>query len=1778
MSNGLLVQGYDHGDAISALDDFEQLAGPGVSYRARQQVTTRTSAGRDVQQTVELDGDDSDVLEIETANGLVRFTTMERARNDLKGLRSGHLEDLFDARRGDSPIVGVTRSSFTLTDPDIRAAVAELDDALKDAVIGRAGRTLISPVARRAMRRIAEWIDKPVPDEAEASLRRKKAKTPGLYAVDEGLLLEPRQRVEQPLDGGGPVLLLLHGTFSHTEAAFPGLRGTREWSRLSERHAGRAFALEHATLGKTPVQNAVDAAQVLPSGARLQIVSHSRGGLVGEALSLAAAQVAAHIKPDLEAYETAVRRFGVDDRALMAPDIEALPQLRAIVAERELSVERFVRVACPARGTLLASRRLDRYASYLFNLFRLIPGLRATGVVELVKLLLLTFLDQRSDVRAVPGLEAQMPESPFIATINTRAGVVANDRMAAIAGDVEGSGLLKRLKVLGADLYFREDHDMVVNTSAMVEGVPRAEPAVAMFKGAAYSHSNYFTDQIARAAMERWLNAKDLGTVSGFAASLTAPKRAPSRSLTSEGPVGTVVVVPDLFGSKVTVDGQPAWPDPSALTTIGIRDFLDPSRCAWSPTGLVDQYAGLVDALGEHYDVREFAYDCRSPLASAATELNTLLASDGVREPVHLVAHGSGCRIVTLAHDLPGSPIGGLSGRRVLLSPALAGTSSDTARGEGRDALAASLALIDGDDPSVIGALLRDACGAGDGRHPAGVDAPAASWNGYAAVFGRAAYTWTPHPDNPATLALTSDGDGHVALPSAADGRAADGLETHYLRLPFDRLVTDDGAINLVAGLLAGTVGATSPTTAPPHPVEEISAAPTVFPAVFPTADDLVWAGMHAPLPPPRDQTTLDVAIVHGNLASASEKLIVGTQYGTPIGGAEKALDERLDGTLQRHRLLGQYPGPLGTCQLFVRPERPGAGAAVIGIGDPGDLSPGQLTAGVTQAVLRLVAVRATDDEEPEQLELATVLIGTAGLGSMPIASAVGALLTGVRRANRRVRDQGLPHHVASLKIYELYEDRAIEALHAAARLRPDATADEDDVLRIAGVLQEGFEGRPGTPRTNYNADRWRTIRVSGTATDGADSGLRELSFTETGRSAGASTLISRAQHRLIDELVEQCIRTPSVDEQVYNTLYELLVPRSMKGQGRPSEHIMYLLDGAAAALPFEMLATRSFDDGVRPIAIEVGMIRRLETTRIREMIRTSPGRKALVIGDPYAGPGKPRLAAAVREANAVATLLETRGWEVNRLISRDEKDERIDTEAVMNALFAHEYRIIHIAAHGAYDESDPDRSGVCIGPDRFLTTHEFEQMQTTPDLVFLNCCHLGSGIGRPDHLASSVSRKLIDNGIRAVVAAGWAVDDAAAEAFATHFYDGLLSGDNLGATTLNARKRVYDRFGQTTNTWGAYQVYGEPAFQLERYSQTSIATDPTSRRGLREQLETLTQRALFADDADEACIRAELDDARECGAQRGWLQGNEHQAIGEVYRALGDYEGAIGSYNDALRTGGATAGFDIIAQLMGAHTHLGAEHLRIGTEDNQDHFATAQHLLGLWRELSTQSADSEPADPELLKAEANLRQHRLWCRIAERRGDGAANRASRDERSGEPDRDCSEERAAMQRDLTAAWRAFQKASGAFMDGKDRQYTTLAAIVFEWLGAVHEANGGPVDSGRVEEMVKRIRQVRKLAEEAPWSAAPFERLRLADADLALHVVGGTPAAADVAEAYTRVFDKGLSKRERATAMQWIALLHECLPREGDVARQRRQTIQQVEMTVQPWAERTRPPA
>ena len=435
--------------------------------------------------------------------------------------------------------------------------------------------------------------------------------------------------------------------------------------------------------------------------------------------------------------------------------------------------------------------------------------------------------------------------------------------------------------------------------------------------------------------------------------------------------------------------------------------------------------------------------------------------------------------------------------------------------------------------------------------------------------------------------------------------------------------------------------------------------------------------------------------------------------------------------------------------------------------------------------------------------------------------------------------------------------------------------------------------------------------------------GTTVLEFTPVGGRARADRLEVRVDKSTVESLIEESIGSAAPGDQVGNTLYELLLPTALKNDMVRIANLQLIVDEHTADIPWEALTARPGGERAPELAIRAGVLRQFrETEGARYQLRTPTGNDVLVIGNPPAGGGLPPLPGAQEETAAVASLLDERGYSVSSLVW-DADGVPVENgfpdlrgspgRVVIDALFSRGWRIVHIASHGHFDPDDSSRSGAVIDERVTLTPNVIRQLPVVPELVFLNCCHLGrvadSRLGEPDRnrLAASVSRELMRIGVRAVIAAGWAVDDDAAVTFARTLYDHLLDGELLGTSVHAARKRVRDEHSGSM-TWAAFQCYGDPGYALEpprdrvtsrpvvvsasevvRHVGTIRAT--AAKVGLPSFRDMINQQGELVEQLDQ--LGQEL-------IARGWESPTTLYELGSAYAELGRYAQAVGSFRRA--------------------------------------------------------------------------------------------------------------------------------------------------------------------------------------------------------------------------------------------------------------------------------------
>jgi tetratricopeptide (TPR) repeat protein len=187
--------------------------------------------------------------------------------------------------------------------------------------------------------------------------------------------------------------------------------------------------------------------------------------------------------------------------------------------------------------------------------------------------------------------------------------------------------------------------------------------------------------------------------------------------------------------------------------------------------------------------------------------------------------------------------------------------------------------------------------------------------------------------------------------------------------------------------------------------------------------------------------------------------------------------------------------------------------------------------------------------------------------------------------------------------------------------------------------------------------------------------------------------------------------------------------------------------------------------------------------------------------------------------------------------------------------------------------------------------------------------------------------------GVRAVVATGWAVNDEAAETFAVKFYEAILKGQPFGNAVALARKVVFDKH-QDTNTWGAYQCYGNPGFILVQEPEAVARKTRRyfSRREYLDELRSIAADARTGQAAHREMLRQDLKRLDE-GIPPHFRDGEVLAAFAKAWAEVGEFSEAIKSYRKAILESKSGAVLSTIEQLANLQDRY-ASRLRAERQD----------------------------------------------------------------------------------------------------------------------------------------------------------------------------------------------------------------------------------------------------
>ncbi len=1297
---------------------------------------------------------------------------------------------------------------------------------------------------------------------------------PGLYKLDAGFQYMPVAKIAP---ASTAYLLLIHGTLSNTFAAFAELRLGQSpiWDQLMRQYNAGILALDHRTLSVSPLQNALDFLEHVDQSVSVEILSHSRGGLVADVLA----------KCD---HRNEVVGFSDLELGMMTKEdpeaFELMKKINTIARKKKIEVRKVIRVAAPASGTTLLSRRTDHFLNVLLNALGLVVGAQVNVVYNTVKLFLLEVVKQKANHEAMPGLYSMVPDSSFQKMLNFSGSAVAND-LYVIASDAEVGGHLgDSLKVILANLFYWKANDLVVDSDRMEQGAPRLG-GIQYFlsKDGSTNHFNYFRNQNTCDAILQAAVTAPGGQAGFYSQKFSgAGNRGVLLSMFSmegvhyehvSGNKRIAILLPGIMGSSLDHNGNPQWIDFRELNRGAIKDDLEINTSGVEASGVIKKYYDdFVKHLLKTHDVITFPFDWRKSVKGSAAQLAKKVEHllDTYNQPIHIIAHSMG-GLVVRQFMMDAAPVWKRfiekpANKFVMLGTPWLGSYLIMEVLTGHSSRVKQLAMIDfKNSKEELLQVFREFPGIFE-LLPIENNSKRPFWDSQFWKDRKAEST------EPMVIPLKKDLDqfkkyrdsvldfvthlteddlkevyyvaGH-AEQTVYDYKTESRFLSNKKKLVYLATTAGDSSVTWVTGIPSRIPKDNVYYTHTSH--GELANDPRIYDGIV----DILLEGktnrllktkpisrageviseVHAvPAPgnnlnlvgdvlfgiePARKSTQPDRTMLNVAVINADLKV---SRYPVMLGhfnndGVHSA-EKALDNYLNG-RLMQRY-------DMGYYPGKIGESEVFFNL----NTNPrGAIVCGLgnSQELTHYLLAKTV---EMAALKYAMFMRDNYTLAkAKSYAEGISFILMGTGYGRLQIEDsiKGILLGVSSANrfikehgegLQELTQVEFVnhyESLASQAYWALSRLKNSDN--RFNFELIKGIERKEGAKKRRAFVDESEDWWHHFNVKSICD-GDRITGFAYNS-SSGLARIEEEEVHNGLEQvgiLLEQMSRSSAWDKRLSKTLFELLIPNQFKDIIRNQNNILFKLDLKAAQFPWELF--HDFESDETPAAVNSGLIRQLLTSDYESNQLRSVSNKTLIIGDPiYNEASLPQLAAAKAEAQMVNDKLKNSGFETFPLLNSNATD-------IMLQLYTNEYKLLHFAGHGLYDPAN-NRVGIAIGNGICIDPAMIKQLSYVPEFVFINCCFSGTLNATDDafmrsryKLAANIGTQLIAMGVKAIIVTGWAVDDAAAETFSEEFYSRMLSGYEFGEAVQMARKKCYQNH-RHTNTWGAYQCYGNQHYKF---------------------------------------------------------------------------------------------------------------------------------------------------------------------------------------------------------------------------------------------------------------------------------------------------------------------------------------------------------------------------
>lgn len=561
-----------------------------------------------------------------------------------------------------------------------------------------------------------------------------------------------------------------------------------------------------------------------------------------------------------------------------------------------------------------------------------------------------------------------------------------------------------------------------------------------------------------------------------------------------------------------------------------------------------------------------------------------------------------------------------------------------------------------------------------------------------------------------------------------------------------------------------------------------------------------------------RRQRRVEIRLAHASLTQAkSRAYVVGLFQDVTPAGASMAIDAAMDGVVTDFSQRRMFSNAVGEIFLLPRGRNDlrAEFALFTGLGSI-DRFDAQVIETVAENLARSVV--RTDIEE-----FATILLGAnAGVS---LESGLTAYIRGFLRG---LVDTDRDGNFRAITLCEIDRARYDELKWTLYRLSSTALFDDVEVTLREVDLPPALSVGPSRAG-GIAAGTVPTIYLHVRSEQKSSSTWR---FASTVLTSGAKATVIGGEAEVAANTLDAHLGQIEKEAFSHATLPKfgaalarlVLHPDVIAAiEGSPGQHIAVVHDADSSRIPWETLAV-----GGRALALDGGVSRRyiaanMSVAKWLEQRREEPSMNVLLVVNPTGD-----LPGATVEGGRIEQLCVGKPRVIlTKLVGAEATRARL-----LEEFSSGKYDVLHYAGHASFDPGHPARSGLLCS-DAPLTGADLAGLAKLPSLVFFNACEsarIRSKLKKTRYTTRSLRERIersvgvaeafLRGGIANYLGTYWPVGDAAAERFATVFYNSLLAGESVGHSVHKARTAV-DRL--KSPDWADYLQYGSYEFTLKK-------------------------------------------------------------------------------------------------------------------------------------------------------------------------------------------------------------------------------------------------------------------------------------------------------------------------------------------------------------------------